>query len=71
RDSLVLVRDEHVCERAAHVYYRDRLGPTPPGGVTVVRIRDRYAVYGANRAGEWTIMTIYSLAFAPIVNLMM
>jgi hypothetical protein len=68
RDSLVRIVDERICARASAAYYRHRLGPTPPGGVTVVRIRDRYAVYGANRAGEWRIMTIYSSEFEPIMS---
>ena len=68
RDSPVRIVDERICERASAAYYRYRLGPTPPGGIVVVRIRNRYAVYGANRAGEWTITTIYSLEFEPIVN---
>jgi hypothetical protein len=71
RDSLVRVVDERVCARASAVYYRDHLGPPPPGGVTVVRIRDRYAVYGGISAGEWTVMTIYSSDFEPIVSLLM
>lgn len=71
RDSLVLISDEAVCERASRAYYRHRLGPTPPGGVTVIRVSGRYTVYGANRAGEWTIMSIYSLAFEPIVDILM
>lgn len=65
-DSAVLVRDEGTCERAARAYYRYRLGPTPPGGVTVIRIGNRYAVYGAQRGGEWTILSIYSEQFEPI-----
>jgi hypothetical protein len=69
RDSVLLVSDEAVCERASRAYYRYRLGPTPPGGVAVMRVSDRYAVFGANRAGEWTILSIYSLAFEPIANL--
>jgi hypothetical protein len=70
-DSVIAVHDENVCERAARAYYRYRLGPMPEGGLIVVRVRSRYAVYGANRAGEWTIMSIFSLAFEPIVNIAM
>jgi hypothetical protein len=71
RDSVVRVTDERVCERASAAYYRDRLGPPPAGGVSVIRIRNRYVVSGANRAGEWTVATIYSTDFEPIVNLLM
>jgi hypothetical protein len=68
-DSVVLVKDERVCERAARAYYRHRLGPIPAGGVTVVRVANRYAVIGGNRAGEWTILTIYSLDFHDIAHI--
>ncbi|HEY2067195.1 MAG TPA: hypothetical protein VGG84_14675 [Gemmatimonadaceae bacterium] len=70
-DSAVLVRDERTCERAARAYYRHRLGPTPAGGVAVVRIGNRYAVYGAQRAGEWTILSIYSAQFDYIAGIAM
>ena len=68
-DSAIVVTDERVCERAARAYYRHRLGPIPAGGVSVIRVGNRYVVYGANRAGEWTIMSIYSDRFEPITNL--
>jgi hypothetical protein len=71
RDSVVLVRDERVCERAARAYYRDRLGAAPGFGVSVVRIHDRYAVYGVERAGEWSILVIYSPEFESIVRIAM
>ena len=71
RDSLVLVTDERICQRASTAYYRYRLGPTPPGGIVVVRVRNRYVVYGAKRAGEWTITTVYSLEFETIVSILM
>lgn len=70
-DSIVLVHDEAVCERAARAYYRHEIGPIPAGGVDVVRVLDRYIVSGAIRAGEWTIVTVYSRDFAPITNIMM
>jgi hypothetical protein len=69
RDSVVQIKDERVCERAARAYYRFHLGPTPPGGVFVLRIANRYVVYGATRAGEWTIVSIFSPQFEPIVNI--
>jgi len=69
RDSVIHIVDERLCERAARAYYRHRLGPTPRGGVFVMRIGNRYAVYGANRAGEWTIVSIFSLQFDPIVSI--
>src|SRR5690348_14085997 len=68
-DSAIVVNDERVCERAARAYYRHRLGPIPGGGVTVIRVGNRYVVYGANRAGEWTIMSIYSDRFEPITHI--
>ena len=68
-DSAVVVTDERVCERAARTYYRHRLGPIPPGGVAVVRVGNRYLVYGDNRAGEWTILSIYSDRFELIANI--
>lgn len=68
-DSVVVVSDERVCERAAREYYRHRLGPLPAGGVTVLRIGNRFAVEGAIRAGEWTILTIFSAQFEPIAHL--
>lgn len=71
RDSVVLVRDEAICERASKAYYRHELGPTPPGGVIVIRMGNRYAVQGAIRAGEWTITTIFSMEFESIVNVLM
>lgn len=68
-DSAIVVTDERVCERAARAYYRHRLGPIPLGGVTVVRVGNRYAVYGGNRAGEWTTLTIYSDRFEYITSI--
>lgn len=68
-DSAIVVSDERTCERAARAYYRHRLGPIPAGGVAVIRVGNRYVVYGANRAGEWTIMSIYSDRFEPIRNI--
>ena len=62
-DSIVYIDDERLCERAAKVYYRDRLGPRPLGGVSVARVGNRYVVYGDERAGEWTILNIYTLDF--------
>ena len=67
--SAVLVTDERICERAARTYYRYRLGPIPAGGVTVIRVVNRYAVIGGNRAGEWTILSIYSLQFEDIAHI--
>jgi uncharacterized membrane protein len=69
-DSVVLVTDERVCERAARAYYRHELGPMPAGGVTVIRVANRYVVSGALRAGEWSITTIYSTKFEPIANIL-
>src|SRR6476660_9031742 len=34
-DSVVYIDDERLCERAAKVYYRYRLGPRPLGAVSV------------------------------------
>lgn len=70
-DSVVRVTDERVCERAARTYYRHELGPIPAGGVVVVRVGNRYAVYGDLRAGEWTILSIYSDQFELISNIAM
>ena len=70
-DSAVVVTDERVCERAARMYYRYRLGPIPAGGVAVVRVGNRYAVYGGNRAGEWTILVIFSDRFESIASIAM
>jgi hypothetical protein len=67
-DSVIVVKDEAICERAARAYYRHSLGPIPAGGVSVVRVRNRYAVLGGLRAGEWSIMTIFSLQFDSIEN---
>ena len=70
-DSVVHVTDERVCELAARAYYRYRLGPVPEGGVAVLKVGNRYAVYGANRAGEWTILQIYSENFEFISGIAM
>jgi hypothetical protein len=67
-DSVRLVLDERVCERAARVYYRHRLGPMPGGGVEVARVADHYYVYGSNSAGEWTTLSVYTLQFENIAN---
>jgi hypothetical protein len=69
-DSIRMVTDERVCERAARVYYRFRLGPMP-GGVEVARVTDRYYVYGRNRAGEWTIMSVFTAQFHELANVAM
>jgi hypothetical protein len=68
-DSIVYVDDERICERAARVYYADRLGPRPLRGVSVARIGDRWAVYGENRAGEWTILGIYTRDFELLASI--
>jgi hypothetical protein len=67
-DSVLVVRDEHVCERAARAYYRRELGPFPASGIAVVRVGNRYAVQGTIRAGEWTILVIFSAEFEPIAS---
>jgi len=69
-DSIHIVTDERICERAARAYYRHRLGPRPLGGVTVAEVGDLYAVYGARRAGEWTLLDIYTRDFELIVSVM-
>lgn len=69
-DSAIRVTDERVCERAARAYYRYRLGPFPLGGVAVIRIGNRYAVHGDMRAGEWTILSIYSDEFELISSIL-
>jgi hypothetical protein len=68
-DSIVYVDDERICERVARVYYADRLGPLPLRGVSVARIGDRWAVLGENRAGEWTILEIYTRDFELLASL--
>lgn len=70
-DSVVRITDERVCERAAHTYYRHILGPIPAGGVVVLRVGNRYAVYGSLRAGEWTILSIYTDRFELVSNIAM
>lgn len=68
-DSIVYIDDERLCERAAKVYYRYRLGPRPLGSVSVARVGDRYVVYGYERAGEWAIMSVYTLDFRLIASI--
>jgi uncharacterized membrane protein len=68
-DSAFIVTDERVCERAARAYYRGTLGPMPVGGVTVIRVANRYVVSGTLRAGEWSISIIYSNRFEPIASI--
>jgi hypothetical protein len=68
-DSIVFVTDERTCERAAREYYRYHLGPRPLGGVDVARIGNMYAVYGAIRAGEWTILEIFTRDFELVASL--
>ena len=69
-DSIRIITDERICERAARAYYRDRLGPRPLESVTVAQVGDLYAVYGAERAGEWTSLDIYTRDFELIVSVM-
>jgi len=68
-DSIVFVDDARICERAAKVYYRYRLGPRPPHGVAVARVGKLFVVYGDERAGEWTIMNIYTRDFQLVASL--
>src|SRR5688572_28504661 len=49
-DSIVFVDDARICERAARVYYRYRLGPRPPHGVAAARVGKLFVVYGDERA---------------------
>ena len=67
-DSIRIVTDERICERAARLYYRDHLGPRPLESVAVAQVGDFYVVYGARRAGEWTLMDIYTRDFELIVT---
>lgn len=66
-DSAIVITDERVCETAARAYYRYRLGPMP-GGVEVARVADHYYVYGQNRAGEWTILEVFTLQFHSVAS---
>jgi hypothetical protein len=68
-DSIVYIDDERLCERAAKVYYRYRLGPRPLGSVSVARVGNRYVVYGYERMGEWTSMEIYTLDFRLVASI--
>ena len=68
-DSIVYIDDERLCERAAKVYYRYRLGPRPLGSVSVARVGDRYVVYGYERMGEWAVMNVYTLDFRLVASI--
>jgi hypothetical protein len=60
-DSVLVVTDERICERAARAYYRNYIGPRPLLGVEVLRVGDIYIVYGAKRGGEWAALEFLSL----------
>lgn len=62
-DSIVYVDDERICERAARVYYRYRLGPRPLGAVSVARVGDMWVVFGELHIGEWTGLDVYNRDF--------
>ena len=68
-DSIIYIDDERLCERAAKIYYRYRLGPRPLGSVSIARVGDRYVVYGYERMGEWAIMSVYTLDFRLIASI--
>jgi hypothetical protein len=59
-----LVADEAVCERAARAYYRHVLGPME--WVVVVKVLDRYVVFGSLRAGEFQITTVFTTEFDAV-----
>ena len=67
-ERIIPISDQRVCEQATRAYYRHHLGPLPIDGVAVVRVGDRYAVYGERHGGEWTILEIYNLAFELITS---
>ena len=69
-DSVLVVTDEALCERAARAYYRDSLGPRPIAGVAVLRIGDTYVVYGANRGGHWIALNFYTRDFVYIAGIL-
>jgi hypothetical protein len=67
-DSVRIITDEQICERAARQYYREYLGPPPLGGVVVIHVGDMYVVYGAKRGGEWTSLEIYTRDFEYVAG---
>ena len=69
-DSIRMVTDPRICERAARTYYRHHLGPLPLEGIAVAEVGDLYAVYGARRAGEWTILEIQTRDFVRVGSIM-
>jgi len=62
-DSVLIVTDERICERAAQAYYRGHIGPRPLEGVEVLRVGDMYIIYGAKRSGEWGSLEFYTRDF--------
>ena len=70
-DSVLIVTDERICERAARAYYRNRTGRLPLGGVEVLRIGDIYVVYAPARAGgHWTALAFYTRDFEFISGML-
>jgi hypothetical protein len=68
-DSIRYIDDERICERAARVYYRYRLGPRPLGAVSVARVGNIWVVYGEERIGEWTGLDIYNSDFELVASI--
>jgi hypothetical protein len=68
-DSIRYIDDEQICERAARVYYRYRLGPRPLGAVSVARVGNVWVVYGEERIGEWTGLRIYNNEFELVASI--
>jgi hypothetical protein len=51
-DSVLVVTDERICERAARAYYRNYIGPRPLVGVEVLRVGDMYERVELPAVGE-------------------
>lgn len=62
------VTDESICERAVRAYYRHELGP---GRRTIMLVSagGRYIAWGALRAGEWSIVTVFTRDFEVLSNI--
>ena len=61
-DSVILVTNDSVCDRAARTYY-GHTDMVLPKEIAVARVGDRYAVYGSLSGGEWGVMELFTLGW--------
>ena len=70
-DSVVVVTDVALCQRAARVYYREHLGPLPLDGVELFRVGDIYVAWAPARgSNHWSALSFYTRDFVLLSGML-